>query len=649
MSSVQSSEERVKVRASNIGGIDESTVRLGAGVNVLTGRNATNRTSFLQALMAGLGSDHASLKGDADEGFVELTLGDEEYTRRLKRIDGGITATGNPYLDDPELADLFAFLLESNEARRAVARGGDLRELIMRPVDTEAIQAEVEQLKGERRRIDEQLDDLDAVKERLPRLERERSDLEAELEEKRADLEEKRAELEASDDDVESRRDEKAELDEKLNQLNETRSSLEDVRFRIETAEKSLDSLREERDEIDEQLEGVPDAPAGELAEVDDRIERLRDEKRKLDSLVNKLQNLIRFNQDILEGDDDLLMVLDELHEEDSESVTNQLLAGDDVTCWTCGTEVQRDRIESTLDRLRDISRAKRSKRSQITDELDDLKSERGELERQRDRQTKLERDRSRIESQVDEREENIESLREERASLEARVEELEDDVDRLESEDYSAVLDKHKETNQLEFEVERLESDLGKVDDDIDDCEERIGEEAELEARREEIGDELEDLRTRIDRLEAEAVDAFNDHMDRVLDLLGYENLDRIWIERTEETVREGRRKVTQNRFELHVIRSNETGASYEDTIDHLSESEREVTGLVFALAGYLVHELHEIVPFMLLDSLEAIDSERIATLVDYFSEYADYLVVALLPEDAQALDDAYRRITEI
>ena len=72
-------------------------------------------------------------------------------------------------------------------------------------------------------------------------------------------------------------------------------------------------------------------------------------------------------------------------------------------------------------------------------------------------------------------------------------------------------------------------------------------------------------------------------------------------------------------------------------------------MTGLVFALAGYLVHEVYETVPFMLLDSLEAIDSERIADLVEYVTDYAEFLVVALLPEDAQALDDAYARVTEI
>ena len=43
--------------------------------------------------------------------------------------------------DDPELADLFAFLLESNEARQAVARGDDLRETIMRPIDTDEIES----------------------------------------------------------------------------------------------------------------------------------------------------------------------------------------------------------------------------------------------------------------------------------------------------------------------------------------------------------------------------------------------------------------------------------------------------------------------------------------------------------------------------
>lgn len=82
---------------------------------------------------------------------------------------------------------------------------------------------------------------------------------------------------------------------------------------------------------------------------------------------------------------------------------------------------------------------------------------------------------------------------------------------------------------------------------------------------------------------------------------------------------------------------------------MDHLSESERELVGLVFALAGYLVHKVYEQVPFMLLDSVEAFDSERLSTLIDYLADYADYLVVALLPGDAAVLDDDYQRINDI
>jgi len=50
-----------------------------------------------------------------------------------------------------------------------------------------------------------------------------------------------------------------------------------------------------------------------------------------------------------------------------------------------------------------------------------------------------------------------------------------------------------------------------------------------------------------------------------------------------------------------------------------------------------------------LLLDSIEAIDSDRIARLVEYVADSAEYVVVALLPEDTQALDEEYHRLTEI
>jgi hypothetical protein len=149
-----------------------------------------------------------------------------------------------------------------------------------------------------------------------------------------------------------------------------------------------------------------------------------------------------------------------------------------------------------------------------------------------------------------------------------------------------------------------------------------RLTERDQIDVKRGELQGELTDLRGRIERIEEQAIEAFNAHMETVLELLDYANIARIWLERRETQVREDRRTVTKTVFELHVIRSTDSGTTYEDTIDHLSESEREVTRLVFALAGYLAHDLYESMPVVLLDSLETIDSDRIAALVDYFCD---------------------------
>jgi predicted ATP-dependent endonuclease of OLD family len=195
-----SSEEHPEatIRAENVGGITSTVVEFGPGVTALAGRNATNRTSLLQAIMAALGSDRASLKGDATSGRVELELGGRTYTRELERTNGMLHFDGDPYLEDSQMADLFAFLLESNAARRAVVSGNDLRELILRPVDVESIEATIERLQAEKRDVDEQLAELSAADRELRSLEEDRTSVRSELEENEVELERARETLESA-------------------------------------------------------------------------------------------------------------------------------------------------------------------------------------------------------------------------------------------------------------------------------------------------------------------------------------------------------------------------------------------------------------------------------------------------------------------
>ena len=646
MGASESVVDTVEIAVENVGGIDETNVSFSSGVTVLTGRNATNRTSLLQAIMAGLGSDDVSLKGDADEGHVELTVGDETYTRTLRRRNGEIHTSGDPYLEDSTLADLFVFLLESNESRRAVELGGDLREIIMRPVDTAAIEDEIADLQDERDEVEHRLDELKSLQRQLPDLERRQGELEDEIDETEDELAEVREAIADADQEVGTPREQEAELESALEEFREARSDLEDTRYNVESERESIAALDEEIDQLEGELEGLPEAPMSEVGDVESRIEELRERRESLDATVTDLQKVIQFNEEMLEGTSSEIVAA--LRDEDDGAVTDRLV-DDQVVCWTCGSDVDSDSIEATLDRLRDLRQEKLQERRDLQSELDDLKTQKAtHQERQRQRsqvRTQLEQ----AESELERRRERVEELADDRERLEDRIEELETEVEDRQDDTQSELLERHREANQIEFELGQLQDDLESVESEIDRVESELDGRDELKARRDDISDEIADLRTRIDRTESEAVEQFNDHMETVLETLDYANLERIWIERKERTVSQGRRKVEESVFDLHVVRSTADGTTYEDTVDHLSESEREVTGLVFALAGYLTHDVYETCPFLLLDSIEAIDSDRIARLVDYVSDYAEFVVVALLPADAQALDDDYRRLTEI
>lgn len=649
-------ESEVRVAVENVGGIDETHVEIPPGVTVLSGRNATNRTSFLQALMAGLGSSYPSLKGDADAGRVELAIGDEVYTRTLTRRGSDVVFGGEPYLDDPEIADLFAFLLENNEARRAVARGDDLREIIMRPVDTDQIEAEIRELEAEKEDIDTQIESLDSLEATLPELEQKRAEIESTIETKQRELEETKAAIDELDADLEESRSRKEQLEEAFQAVREARSTVEDLSFELETERSTLTELEAERDDLEATLEEI-EPPEANLDRLGGRIDELRRRKRALDETITELGSVISFNEEMLETEGLPVSVdaqtgtgaTSETTNTEGNEITDALVADNETVCWTCGSEIDRSRVDETLDQLRDLRSQKLSERNELREQIDTLTDEKATI---KDRQSKYEHTTQRLETiteQIESVTERIDELESEREAAKERVAVREAETEDVGSGEYDAVIERHREANELELELDRLEADRADIVDEISDAESKLAERDTLRDRRDEIADTLTDLRTRVDRTEADAVTAFNDHMAAVLDVLEYDNIERIWIERRETEVREGRRKVSQTRFDLHVVRSGPDGSAYRDTVDHLSESEREVTGLVFALAGYLVHDVHETVPFIVLDSLEAIDSDRIAAIVEYLREYAEYLVVALLPEDASALSDDHTTVESI
>lgn len=635
----------VEVAVENVGGIDETTVTLGQGVTVLAGRNATNRTSLLRAVKAALGGETTALKGDADAGQVELTIDGETYTRTLKREGGNVTTGGAPYFDEPEPASLFAFLLEDNPARRAVETGADLREVLLGPVDTEQIEAEIERHLARKRDLSTRLEELEQLRDERTDLAAERSQLDETIEETRASLAEVREAIEAADASVEESKAEQAELESTLDDLGETRNHLEEVRYSLETERESLSSLREEHESLQADVTALDDPDEDAIADIDSRIERHRGRKAELESSISQLRSIIQFNESQLEGDG----VDTPLPTDADGAVTDRLVDDEQVACWTCGSEVASSQITETLDQLRELRTEQFERRNDVESEIADLEAERQSLREQRDRRASVADRIDSVEQEIDRRETQVEALIEQREELQAAVERLEAEAAAHRGASEAEILEHHRRASELAVELDQYEDERAELSERLADIDDRLAEREALEAEREAVRADLEDLRTRVDRIETEAVESFNEHMAEMLDVLAYENVERIWIERTERERTAGRQTVTESVFDLHVVRTTDSGTTYEDTVDHLSESERTVTGLVFALAGYLVYDVYESVPFLLLDSLEAIDSDRIAAFVSYLSEYAPNVVVALLPEDAQALPEDSHYVRDI
>ncbi len=633
------------IEVTNIGGITETAVELDEDVTILVGRNATNRTSLLQAMGVALGSAHTPIRSDSESAGVELTVDGETFDRQLMRENGAIRSEGSPYLDDPAVADLFAFLLEDNPARRAIERGDDLREVLLRPVDVKEIEQRIHSLQNEREELKASIDELEELESEREQLQERRKVIQSELDEVTSELESVREELEEAESTIEL---DANETDDEVEELRERRERLEEVQHSRETAHGSITALEQEREELLEELEELPGAVEGDIGAIDRQLETLREKQSQIDSTLSELNNVISFNDELLDGSRQ--KVLAAVGQSGSGgSVTDELLGDQSpVTCWTCGTEVERERIEDTLDQLRNIQQRTFEQKREIESEIESLRAEQREYRRHEREREEIESRLADIDDEIARYESQLEGLETEFEQLEEQIEASETELKAERDEAYATLLDLQREETDLSFERNRLETNLEEIDSSLEIVEERIDNRDTHETRLEEVDEEIEAARNRVQRIETETVEAFNSHMESILDLLDYENIERIWIERKSHPGGSGN-DVENGSLEIHIVRSSSDGAVYEDTIDHLSESEREVMGLVFALSGYLVYDVYEEVPFLLLDSLEAIDSERIAQLVGYFEEYAANLVVALLPEDAQALPDRYRYVTEI
>jgi hypothetical protein len=172
------------VRITNIGGILNGSAEIDPGINTVQASNWQGKSSFVRAIGTAFGV-RAPLTEGQETGEVAVDLDGDTHTVRLERDGRNVVRRGDPVLDDEYdrlLVDLFAVLDEDNEVRRAVRTGGNLEEVLTRPLDVADIDRRIGELRDERDSVEIEIRRAEEQADRVVSLTRRRNELRSELE-----------------------------------------------------------------------------------------------------------------------------------------------------------------------------------------------------------------------------------------------------------------------------------------------------------------------------------------------------------------------------------------------------------------------------------------------------------------------------------
>jgi predicted nucleic acid-binding Zn-ribbon protein len=601
------SDTTLSISVSNVGGIDSMSCSFKGPVGIVTGPNASNKTSLLRAVAFGLGYPNVPIRSGASEARVELTVGDETVVRTATRNGPGISVEGDALVDseNSDLLETFACLVEFNDLRSAVRHDGDYASLLKAPMNLDELERERAEKISEKNELRADVDRLDDVEERLEERReelgeaRERvADLDAELD----SLRERQSDVVDDDGELEDLREERASLvserDQYREQIEDLEAAIVDFDERVEDVEADLAEAREAVEEYD----------VAELREERKRIER---DLHDLVDRVEVLQSVVTANR--------------EMQDSDYRGALGQDagLMGDTVTCWTCGQEADSDQMAATTEALTDIIKRDRERRQEYEPRLEDIDDRIAAAEDAEAAVEDLEARKRDLEQRRSARRESLATKHEELDRVTAAIDDLDDELAERESEQQTEATDVAEDIEETRVDLHAARREVERLEAAVEDLRDRREERQRKAKRADELADEVAALTDRIENLEDDLREEFNDAMDELIDLLDYERIERIWLD---------------GEFDLVIAREVD-GAVRQDSLDHLSESERESVGLVLALAGHLAYDVSDHVPVLLLDTLGAFDAERTKELLGYFNDKLPLVLTALLPNSAEAI----------
>ena len=600
----------IQFAVENIGGIDQLAFETRSEVILVTGPNASNKTSLLTAIAFALGYPTVPIKTDAEEGSVSLRIGDTEVARSAKATPNGRAITGDtiaPEDSRPDLVRLFACLLEFNEIRQAIRANTEFKQLLTAPVDIDALEQERSTKLEEKRAIKRDLDQLSDVDERIEateaQIETTASPIE-DLQEELTSMRERQRETASDDDELTALFEERTDL---VRERNQYREQVSDLKASLTRLDERMDKIVASREEVSEEVDAHDlEALRAERREIKEQIQ---DAERR----SNVLQSVLLANRELVESP--YAGVLGE----------ETTVLRDEYDCWTCGEPTTADRIEETLQELQALINEDRSRRNQFEPALAEIDEKIDRVNNAKRQVRVLEDERKQLAEQREHREDSLQVAQDQLSEAETALQRLDEELSTRQRKRESSVSDLTNEIEEVQSQLTVAQQELSQLRAEKDRLQAKHAERERKESRLSDVNEDIVELTQQIENTEQALREQFNAVIEELLSILAYENIDRIWLD---------------GNFSVIISRELD-GVTRRDSLEHLSESEREMVGIVLALAGYLTYDVKDSVPVLVLDALGAFDSTRTANLLTYISDQVPVLVAAASPESVQALEE--------
>jgi len=589
-----------QVSVTNIGGIYEATATLESGVNIVQASNFSGKSSFMNAIQTVMGttgmfdSSHPLTEGK-ERGTVELDSEETTHSISLERsATNGVVLRGTPVLEDDAdqmCARLFAFLGEDNPIRSRVREQKDLTELLQAPLDLENIDEQIATLKRKRESKQEEIKTAQRAEENIPAVNKAIATLEEELDnlcQKRNEVETRVGseitDNESLSEDLANRRSEVSTLERRISRLQSTLSE----------TETQLEEKRNEKEGLD-----IPEQPKA-STDVEEKKQRVDE----IDLQIDLLEGLYRANQRVIE-EDELSLV----------TSIDRTIVEDEFDCWICGESTTTETIESRLVALQDRVETLKQERTTLTDEIEAVEKQEREYREKKRQAAAIEEEIGELSAKRDDLQRDLTQAKARKAEVETKVSELENDLEEAETE-------LSEELTDIKSEIKLKEQELETQQNRLEELETKRKNADAVRAEVETINEEIEALKERKENKQRELKTQFDEAMATALDHFapGFDG------------ARLGIKVNTENKieaFDLIVARDG-----LETTIDTLSEAERELIGIVVAIAGYRTFEVSDRVPMIMLDGVSQLAADNLRLLCEYLSDDTEMLVTTAYPE---------------